>query len=233
MSTRPASRSRWRRITGSFWFNLLAATVALVLLQAFVVKIYYVPSGSMEQTLAVGDRVVVDRIAGAFSAPADGDVVVFTASSLWGEQPPVPDNPAVYAIKWIGGVVGVGPNLDHTLIKRVIAGPGQTVSCCDAEGRVLVDGLPLDEPYVFEDYPFEAGSFDCTTTPRSLRCFDDVIVPPDEYFVLGDHRSNSNDSIFRCRGVDPPVGCLKMVGKSDIVGRAFAIVLPPTRWSGL
>ncbi|GGF13111.1 signal peptidase I [Subtercola lobariae] len=230
-------RTGIRRITGSFWFNLVAAFVVLALLQAFVVKLYYVPSGSMQQTLAIGDRILVDRVSFEFGAnPKPGDVVVFTASDLWGEQAPVPSNPFSYALKWLGGVVGVGPSLDHTLVKRVIAGPGQTVSCCDSQGRVSVDGVPLDEPYIYQDYAYEPGVLDCTTVPESQRCFPTVTVPAGQYFVMGDHRSNSNDSIYACRGRPPTAStsdCLKMVGRNDIVGRAFAVVLPPGHWRGL
>ncbi|MDF2442001.1 MAG: signal peptidase, partial [Subtercola sp.] len=178
---RPA-RSGIRRITGSFWFNLLAAFVVLALVQTFLVKVYYVPSGSMQQTLSIGDRLLVDRVSLDFRDPEDGDIVVFTASDLWGEAPDQPSNPLVYAVRWLGGVVGVGPNLDRTLVKRVIAGPGQTVSCCDAEGRLLVDGVAIDEPYVYADYPFEVGSSDCGTTPVSPRCFGELTVPTGQYF---------------------------------------------------
>ncbi|MBM7473392.1 signal peptidase I [Subtercola frigoramans] len=240
-------RTGIRRITGSFWFNVVAAFVVLALVQAFVVKLYYVPSGSMQQTLAIGDRILVDRVSLDFGDPHAGDVVVFTASDLWGEKAPAPSNPLVYAVKWLGGVFGVGQSLDHTLVKRVIAGPGQTVSCCDKQGHLLVDGQPIDEPYVFQDFEFQAGSLDCSTVPASQRCFGGVTVPGGEYFVLGDHRSNSNDSIAGCRGRDPAVpvtvsgaapgaaedSCLKMVGRADVVGRAFVVVLPPGHWGGL
>lgn len=231
---RAGRRSLLKTITGSFWFNLVAAIVVLALVQAFVVKVYYVPSGSMQQTLAIGDRLAVERFSYDFSDPHDGDVVVFEASDLWGESSEAPSNPFVYAVKWLGGIIGIGPNLSHTLVKRVIAGPGQTVSCCDSVGRILVDGQPIDEPYVFEDLEFLPGSFDCDSEQVSRRCFGTVTVPAGEYFVLGDHRSNSNDSIFACRGsTTPATDCLKMVGRGDIVGRAFAIVLPPGRWGPL
>jgi signal peptidase I len=229
----PARTRLVRRITGSIWFNVLAAFVVLALVQGFVVKLYYVPSGSMENTLAIGDRVVVDRIGNLLHDPADGDIIVFTASETWGDVPAAPSNPVVYAVKWLGGIVGIGPNLSHTLIKRVIAGPGETVSCCGADGRVMVDGRPLDEPYIHDDLPFVPGVLDCSTVPQSRRCFDAVTVPPGQYVVLGDHRSNSNDSIFVCRGAPASPGCLKTVTRTDIVGRAFAIVLPPGRWGRL
>lgn len=227
-------RSRLRRFVGGFWFNLIAAFVVLALVQAFLVKLYYVPSASMEQTLEVGDRVLVSRTDLWFGEPRTGDVIVFNASSAWDKEgPPTPSNPLSYALRWLGGVVGIGPNLDHTLVKRVIAAPGQSVRCCSVDGKVVVDGKTLDEPYVFQDLPFVAGSLDCTSVPASLRCFDEVVVPDDRFFVLGDHRSDSNDSIAGCRGQSVTAACLKLVASADIVGRAFAVVLPPGRWRGI
>jgi signal peptidase I len=221
-------KSRLRRLTGSIWFGPLVAIIVIALVQSFLVKPYYVPSGSMEQTLEIGDRILVDRVYAG--EPETRDVVVFVASDLWGAADAPPSNPFSYAVKWLGGVIGIGPSLDHVLVKRIIAGPGQTVSCCDPEGRVLVDGVPLDESYVFEDIPFAS----CET---SARCFGGVTVPDGQYFVLGDHRSNSNDSIAQCRGRLDPISaddaCLKMVGADDIVGRAFQVVWPLGRWAGL
>ncbi len=216
---------------GSFWFNLLASILVVVVVQAIVVKLYYVPSGSMEQTLEVGDRIVVNRLAFGFAEPATGDVVVFAASKLWGSAPAAPANPIVYGIKWLGGLLGIGPDLDHVLVKRVVALPGQTVSCCDAEGRVLVDGIPLNEPYIYGDFPFVRGLADGSTTPESGRCFGPVTVPAGEYFVLGDHRRDSDDSIAACRGAASPAPiCLKFVGRADLVGRVAVVVWPPAHW---
>lgn len=227
------TRSRLKRITGSFWFNLVAAVVVLALVQAFVVKLYYVPSGSMESTLEIGDRILVNRVEYRFSDPQSGQIIVFNASEAWEESTPAPTNPISYVVRWLGGVVGIGPNLDHTLVKRIIAGPGQTVVCCSPEGAVMVDGQPLDEPYIFEDLPFVAGSLDCDTTPMSRRCFGEFVVPDDRYFVLGDHRSNSADSVSGCRGGPVTDQCVKLVARDDIVGRAFSVVLPPGRWRSL
>lgn len=218
------------RVARSVPFQLVAAFVVLALVQSFVVKLYSVPSGSMEQTLLVGDRILVNRLPAA--APVSGDVIVFAASTLW-EPARAASNPFVTAVRWVGGLVGIGPSLDHVLVKRVIAGPGQRVSCCDARGRVLVDGQPLDEPYVYQDFAFLAGEQDCTTTPASQRCFAEVTVPKGQYFVLGDHRSDSADSIAQCRPVDAPAGCLKLVGAADVVGKPFAIIWPLAHWGGL
>lgn len=226
-------RPRWRRITGSFWFQLVLAFVVVGGILSFVAKPYWVPSGSMEQTLEVGDRVLVNRLAYLGSEPSTGDVVVFDADESWGEHPSAQDNPVKAVLRWVGEVTGFGPSGPHTMIKRVIAGPGQTVECCSIDGRMLVDGEPLDEPYIFEDYPFEPGSFDCDDEQRSPRCFDEVTVPEDSYLVLGDHRSRSADSAIRCRTIETDAGCWRWASRSDIVGKAVVILWPVSRWSGL
>lgn len=225
--------SRLRRITGSTWFHLALAFVVMGLILSFVAKPYWVPSGSMEQTLEPGDRVLVNRLAYVGADPGTGDVVVFDADAAWGAAGGSDGNPVKAALRWLGEVTGFGPSGPHTLIKRVMAGPGQKVACCSADGRVTVDGVPLDEPYVFEDFPFSAGQ-DCGTEPGSLRCFSEVTVPPDSYLVLGDHRSASSDSAAHCRapGASSP-GCWRWAKRSDIVGRAVVILWPVPRWSGL
>ncbi len=226
----PAPRGVGRRRRGiSPWWHLLIALVVLALVQSFLVKVYQVPSGSMEQTLQVGDRGLVNRLAYLGGGPARGDVVVFVADEAWaGDAAAEPFTP-ITAIKWVGGLFGVGPGTEHSLVKRVIGLPGDVVSCCDVEGRVLVNGEPLDESYVFENQPFESGVLDCATTPASSRCFGDVAVPDDAYFVLGDHRADSADSVIACRGSTAALAgadCARFVQRAQLVGRAFFVVLP-------
>ncbi|KRE25890.1 signal peptidase I [Agromyces sp. Soil535] len=219
-----------RRRGLSPWWHLLTALVVLALVQALLVKVYQVPSGSMEETLAVGDRILVTRVAYAGGGPARGDIVVFSASGAWDEGRPAEPISVATALKWIGGLFGIGPGVDRVLVKRVIGLPGEQVECCDAEGRVLVDGGPLTEPYVFEDLPFEAGSLDCASTPVSMRCFGPVDVPSGAYLVLGDHRSASADSVVGCRGAGPPsADCLRVVARGDVIGRADFVAWPPGR----
>lgn len=229
-----APRPLWRRITGSTWFHLVAAFVVVGLLLSFVAKPYYVPSGSMEQTLQPGDRLLVNRLAFVGSEPTTGDIIVFDADETWGPDGSADDGPLKAAVRWLGEVTGFGPSGPHTLVKRVIAGPGQTVSCCTADGRLIVDGKPLNEPYVFEDLPFAPGSLDCTTDPASPRCLPEVTVPDDSYLVLGDHRSASADGALACRaqGADAD-GCWRWARRDQIVGKAAAILWPFARWSGL
>ncbi|WP_344818053.1 signal peptidase I [Microbacterium soli] len=233
-TTAAAPRPLWRRITGSTWFHLIAAFVVVGALLSFVAKPYSVPSGSMEQTLEPGDRVLVNRLAYVGSAPTTGDIVVFDADETWGPDGSADDGPLKSVLRWVGEVTGFGPSGPHTLIKRVIAGPGQTVSCCDAEGRMLVDGVPLDEPYIFEDFPFTAGSLDCTTAPVSLRCLPEVTVPAGSYLMLGDHRAASADGAMSCRspGTDP-ASCWRWALRDQIVGKAAVILWPVDRWTGL
>ncbi len=232
---RAPERPRWRRVTGSFLFQLGAAFVVFGLILSFVAKPYWVPSGSMEQTLQVGDRVLVDRLAFiGGGAPRTGDVVVFDAGPEWSATPPSTENPVKTALRWLGEVTGFGPSGPHTLIKRVIAGPGQTVRCCSADGRLVIDGRPLDETYVFQDLPFVAGTLDCTTTPASPRCLPEVTVPKGSYLVMGDHRSNSSDGAVNCRGhTAPDASCWRWARSEEIVGRAVVVLWPVARWSGL
>jgi len=224
--------SEWRRITGSFWFHLLLAFVVVGAVLTIVAKPYWVPSGSMQQTLQIGDRVLVNRLAYVGSQPATGDIVVFDADETWGAHAAAHENPLKAFARWVGAVSGFGPSGPHTLIKRVIAGPGQTVQCCSAEGKILVDGVPLDEPYVYADYPFTPGTLDCESATRSMRCFDEVTVPEGAYLVLGDHRSNSSDSAAQCRGASvPEATCWRWAQRDDVVGKAVAIVWPVQRWA--
>ncbi len=227
----PAPRPLWRRVIGSFWFQLAAAFVVTGLVLSFVAKPYWVPSGSMEQTLQPGDRILVNRLAYVGSEPATGDVIVFDADASWGLSSGDSEDPLRAALRWVGEVTGFGPSGPHTLVKRVIAGPGQTAECCDEQGRVTVDGVGLDEPYVTNDFAFDPGTIDCDSEPRSGRCFGPVVVPDASYLVLGDNRTGSADSAYRCRAAEVSPSCWRWAG--NVVGKSVAIIWPIGRWSGL
>jgi signal peptidase I len=220
-------------VTGSAWFHLATAFVLTGLVLSFVAKPYWVPSGSMEQTLLPGDRILVNRMAFTGGDPAAGDIVVFDAGLQWDAAPAVDENPLKSALRWIGEVTGFGPSGPYTLVKRVIADPGQSAECCSADGQVMVDSEPLDEPYVWNDLAFMPGELDCATVPRSPRCFDRVVVPPDSYLVLGDNRGGSSDSATRCRGEGAGDDCWRWATRSGIIGKALVVWWPIQRWSGL
>jgi signal peptidase I len=229
----PARRPAWRRVVGSTWFHLAAALVITGLVLSFVAKPYWVPSSSMEQTLMPGDRVLVDRLAYLGGGPGAGDVVVFDAGDAWGIQQNTADSPLGAALRWIGEVTGFGPTGPHTLIKRAVAVGGQTIACCSDDGRMLVDGDPVDEPYVGSDYDFEPGVLDCDTEPRSLRCLPETTVPEGAFAALGDNRTSSADSAALCRTPAPEDGCWRFGYDGEAVGRAAVILWPIDRWSGL
>lgn len=219
--------------------NMLIALVAVSLVQGFLVKAYRIPSGSMEPTLQGsadgGDRILVNRIAYLGSGPRTGDIVVFTRPDSWQAESAVPRSGGVAGIvRSFGDVTGIGPSNERFLVKRVVATGGQTISCCEDDGKLRIDGQPLEEPYIFEDLPFEAGSLDCRTSPRSLRCVPPFAVPGGELVVLGDHRSNSVDSAIACRTpATEPVECIRTIPSSAVVGQVAGRFWPLHRAGGV
>jgi signal peptidase I len=211
--------------------EVLLALVAVALVQALVVKPFGVPSQSMEQTLLVGDRILVNRLDHSL---ARKDVVVFGHGATW-EEPRLPPAASLpeRALRGFGDLTGIGPSSTAYTVKRVIGLPGETVSCCSADGRVQVDGRPLEEPYVYEDLPFIPGSLDCTTAPRSARCFPAIRVQRDTLLVMGDHRSQSGDSVVGCRGAVEGPECARLVPRDRVVGPVFARIWPPGRVGGI
>lgn len=220
----------------SFWAELpillLVALVLSFLIQTFVARVYVIPSGSMEPTLqgsagsSDNDRIVVDKITYRFGDPRPGDVVVFKGPPSWEAEFSAlrSDNPLVRGLQQVGSVVGLAPPDEDDFVKRVIATGGQTVECCDEQGRVLVDGVALNEPYVKFDFPFDASQT-CETPTRSGRCFDPVVVPEGNLWVMGDARNNSADS--RAHVGDELRGTVPV---ENVIGKTRLIVLPVSRW---
>ncbi|APF35070.1 signal peptidase I [Microbacterium paludicola] len=225
------ARRRWRRAASHPLAHLAAAVLVIALVQSFAVKVYQVPSASMEQTLMPGDRILVDRL-GIAGPPSRGDVVVFERPESWRDAPRAEESPWRSAAGWFGDVFGFGPSNGDALVKRIVAGPGETVACCDAVGRLTIDDEPLDEPYVTHDLPFESGVLDCDTAPRSSRCFPPIHLGSDEYLLLGDSRANSADSLAACRGgaSADTASCARPVDREQIIGEAFFRFWPVTRW---
>jgi len=149
-----------RRLVVDAAILLLAVFIGAFGMKTFVAQVFSIPSISMQDTLAVGERVAVEKISYRSADPERGDVVVFDGAGLF--APPAEGAP--------------------TFVKRVIGLPGERVTCCDADGRLLVDGEPLNEvEYLKPGDTASESAFD-------------VLVPPNKLWVMGDHRSASADS---------------------------------------
>lgn len=217
-----APERRRRRLPAGV--EILLAIVVVALVQGFVVKPFGVPSQSMEQTLRIGDRILVNRTDGSVER---GDIVVFSHGETWQDSSLRPTgNVLKDTVRKVGDVTGIGPSSTAYTVKRVIGMPGDRVRCCDDQGRLLVNGQPLDEDYVFEDHTFRAPELTCGTTPRSSRCFPEIRVPSDRLLVLGDHRSQSADSVVNCRGGTDAEGCARFVPTNRVVGPVVFRIWP-------
>jgi signal peptidase I len=178
---------------------LVALAVLLaVVFKTFLVAAFYIPSGSMEPTLNISDRVLVEKVSYRFGDIEHGDVVVFVHEDPSLEQVG-PSNPVTGFFSGLGQAIGVVPPSDRDFIKRVVGLPGDTITC--ENGDLVRNGAKVEEPYVDEGIRTEG----CKRTT----------VGPGELFVMGDNRTNSQDS--RVFGV---------IHRSDVVGRAFVRIWP-------
>ncbi len=203
---------------------LVVAFGLALLIKTFLVQAFFIPSGSMEKTLhgctgCSGDRVLVNKLVYRFHDPRPGDIVVFRGPESWAPEVQFakPGNVVQKALRAIGSAVGVAPAGEKDFVKRVIAVGGQTVQCCDPQGRVVVDGRPLDEPYVFLSDPDYRSP-----------TFGPIKVPDGRLWMMGDHRDESADSRSHMSDADQGT-----IGVSDVIGKAFVIVWPPSRWDTL
>jgi signal peptidase I len=223
-SARGRSRKRPPRKQRSFWvelpFLVIVAFVLALILRAFIVQAFYIPSESMENTLVPNDKVVVSKLSYRFSDIHRGDIVVFNVIGLWMTQDQYDEQqsatqsntPITKLGRHIGGLVGFTPLDQDYYIKRVIGVGGDKVACCDAKGRVTVNGHALDEStYLFPGAEPSTTNFSVT-------------VPQGHLWVMGDNRGNSADS--RAHLGSPGGGT---VPDSAVVGRAVALVYPFSR----
>jgi signal peptidase I len=210
-------RERSQRGVGRFIRDILiilvVALLASFLIKTFLVRSFYIPSGSMENTLQVDDRILVNELAPGLVPLSNGDVVVFEDPGGW--LPAVVDDST--PLDTVLSVIGLAPtDSDNHLIKRVVGLPGDTVSCCDPFGHLLVNGVPLEEPYTLLP----------TSTSAAAPATFEIVVPDGMIWVMGDNRYNSKDSVYHR---DEASG--GFVPIANVVGTAFVINWPVTRWS--
>ncbi|MFT2751688.1 signal peptidase I [Clavibacter sp. Sh2088] len=210
----------WKTFLRDVLVIFVVALLVSVLIKAFLIRSFYIPSASMEDTLQIDDRIVVNQLTPRFVPLQHGDVVVFRDPGGWLLPSPEVDKPPLAAaVDWALTTVGLSASdsNDH-LIKRLIGLPGDHVVCCNSLGQMSVNDVPLDEPYI-KLQPGES---------RASEVDFDVTVPADSLWVMGDNRDNSQDSRFNVDG--PTKGFVPI---DNVVGRAFVITWPVDRWTFL
>ncbi|MFW0184501.1 signal peptidase I [Rothia sp. CCM 9418] len=204
----PAEQTGFLGQVKEFGIVILYALVIAFILKTFVIRGFYIPSGSMENTLEVNDRVFVNVAGSMFSQAERGDIIVFKDTQGWIDSSPHRSNPVASALAF----VGILPDSsDKYLVKRVIGVGGDHVVCCSANGRIMVNGVAIDETYLYpgakpSEIPF------------------DVIVPENSYFVMGDHRNNSADSRYHIEDGH------EFISDSDVEGKVFVRAWPLNRF---
>ena len=212
----PRRRKRYRDLG-----LIVAAVIVLtLLLKAFVIQVYEIPTASMENTLMVGDRVLVNKVVYHARSIARGDIIVFSGAGSWGDLngnpiAPPPSNPVERAWDDVLGAVGLRSDTTY-YIKRVIGLPGDHIYCNGTGGPLEVNGVPLNES------SFLVPGAEPSTIPIN------VIVPAGRLYVLGDNRPESEDS--RYHGDD---GYSGTIPENEVTGRAFLIIWPPSRFGDL
>src|SRR5579859_4240878 len=225
-------KSRWSFLTEMVVLFAVALTIAL-LIKTFIVQPFFIPSASMEDTLLVGDKVLVNKIVYRIRPISRGDIVVFNGAGSW--QPPERSSPPSHnplvrfydatlgaLFKAIRGLFGTQSG-QTDYIKRVIGIPGDHVVCCNAKGQITVNGVALHESsYLIPGAKPSEGPFN-------------IVVPPGRLWVMGDNRPESADSrLHDCSYTYTPPQCVPYdrggtIPIHEVIGRAFMIIWPPSR----
>jgi len=188
---------------------LVSALILSMVVKTFFVQFFYIPSGSMENTLLVNDRVGVNKLGAIFSEIKRGEVVVFRDPADWLSTPVNDEVGLRKIVKDALVFIGVIPDPSKQyLIKRVIGVGGDRVVCCNAKDQLEVNGVAINEPYIYPGDKASDNEFDVT-------------VPKDFIWVMGDHRGASADSRYHTD--DPNRG---MVPLDKVTGRALFVIWP-------
>jgi len=201
---------RKRSFFQEFPFLIVVALVVSLFIKTFVIQFFFIPSGSMENTLQIDDRVAVNRLPFISNDIKRGDVVVFRDPDNWLPAADIETAPFVIAkAKAALVAVGVLPNpAKQYLVKRVVGVGGDRVICCNTTGKITVNGQEMIEPYVF------AGN-----VPSDMNF--DVTVPKGKLWVMGDHRGASADSRFHQDDINKG-----FVPLNRVTGRVLAVIWP-------
>ena len=189
---------------------IIVALAVSIVIKTFLVQFFFIPSGSMENTLQINDRVAVNKVPFIGKSIKRGDVVVFRDPDNWLPEPYVGDqNKFIAKIKDAFVAVGVLPNpTKQYLVKRVIGVAGDKVECCSKDKKLMINGVEIDEPYVFAGNTASDTNFNVT-------------VPAGKIWVMGDHRGASADSRFHQDDINNG-----MVPNSKITGKVVGIIWP-------
>ena len=197
---------------------VVAALVLSLFIKSFLLRSFFIPSGSMMETLQINDRIFVNELVPNVIPAERGDVVVFKDPGGWlGTTTVEPKkNSLEQGVDFFLSAFGlIAPDSSQHLVKRIIGKPGDHVVCCGEDGYLRINGSEIVEPYVAPN-----------SKPSEMKF--DVTVPADSYWVMGDNRSNSEDS--RYHQDLPSKG---FVNKKYIVGRAFVVSWPQAHWKWL
>ena len=189
---------------------VVVALVVSLFIKTFVVQFFYIPSGSMENTLQIKDRVAVNKVPFISKSINRGDVVVFRDPNNW--LPEIVDygtNKYVSKAKSALVAVGVLPNpTKQYLVKRVVGVAGDRIVCCTKTGNLTINDVEVTEPYIY------AGN-----KPSEMTF--DVTVPKGKIWVMGDHRGASADSRYHQDDINKG-----FIPLSKVTGRVVAVIWP-------
>ena len=201
---------RKRSFLKEFPFLIVVALVVSLFIKTFIVQFFFIPSGSMENTLQIDDRVAVNRLPFISNNIKRGDVVVFRDPDNWLPAADIETAPFIIAkAKAALVAVGVLPNpAKQYLVKRVVGVAGDRVICCTTTGKITVNGQEMNEPYIYDG-----------NVPSDMNF--DVTVPKDKLWVMGDHRGASADSRYHQEDINKG-----FVPLNRVTGRVLAVIWP-------